>query len=119
MESNMVAVLKMPKRFTAVTEQDRRVFPRKDVEAQVQAKRVDHSVAAHREPRVTLTLRDLSLGGLSAVSPTPLETGERVALFFPAQGPFGGWDAIGRVLRCVATGFGYRIAVEFDPLPAA
>ena len=116
---NMVALLKMPKRYTAGTEQDRRMFPRKELEAEVEARRVDHSLAAHRHPRMTLALRDLSLGGLSAVSPAPLETGERLAVFFPRQGAFGGWDAIGRVLRCVPLGFGYRIAVEFDPLPAA
>jgi hypothetical protein len=30
-----------------------------------------------------------------------------------------GWDAVGRVLRCDPSGLGYRVAVEFDPLPAA
>jgi hypothetical protein len=30
-----------------------------------------------------------------------------------------GWDAYGRVVRCDASTFGYRVAVEFDTLPAA
>jgi hypothetical protein len=115
----MVALLKMPNRFAAASQQERRMFPRKEVEAEVKANRTDHTVPARRDPRVTLSLRDLSLGGLCASTQTPLEPGERLAVFFPAQGTFGGWDALGRVLRCIPTGFGYRIAVEFDPLPTA
>ena len=45
--------------------------------------------------------------------------GERVAIFFPAQGTKRGWDAFGRVIRCDPGNFGYRVAVEFDPLPMA
>jgi hypothetical protein len=42
-----------------------------------------------------------------------------VSVFFPPQGASRGWDAYGRVIRCEPSGMGYRIAVEFDPLPAA
>jgi len=72
-----------------------------------------------RHPHLALALRDLSLGGLSAISQLPVEQGERLTVFFPPQGTQRGWDAYGRVLRCEPSGFGYRIAVEFDPLPAA
>ncbi len=114
----MVALLKMPNRISADA-QERRNFPRKDSEAMVEGHRVDHSVPARQQPRLTLQLRDLSLGGLSAISPAPLEQGERVVVVFPRQGFAGGWDALGRVLRCEPSALGYRVAMEFDQLPAA
>lgn len=103
---------------------ERRVFPRKEISAQVKSMRLDHSVSARRQPHVTLSLRDLSLGGLSAISSMPLERGERLTVSFPPQGlscggQRGGWDAVGRVLRCDASGLGYRVAVEFESLPNA
>ena len=67
-------------------------------------------------PRI---VNNLSLGGLSAITQSPVGTGERVSVFFPPQGAQRGWDAYGRVLRCEPSGLGYRVAVEFDPLPAA
>lgn len=115
----MVALLKMPRKFAVAAAEDRRIFPRRQVNAHVKASRVDHTLAALRDPRVTLELRDVSLGGLSAISPTPLEQGERLSVQFPPTGTMGGWGAVGRVLRCVPSAFGYRVAVEFDPLPAA
>jgi hypothetical protein len=144
----MVALLKMPKRNTAdwsapytpyanagaatapfttaraadsitLKGAERRVFPRKEFSAQVEGRRLDNSLPARQQPHLTLALRDLSLGGLSAISPTPLQSGERLTVFFPEHGPMRGWDAYGRVLRCEASGLGYRVAVEFDPLPAA
>lgn len=117
----MVALLKMPKpyRGPAATAVDRRVFPRKEVHAQLVAARTDHTLEALRTPSLTLYLRDLSLGGMSAISPFPLQHGERLSLHFPRTGTLGGWDAAGHVLRCVQSALGYRVAVEFDPLPAA
>jgi hypothetical protein len=132
----MVAILKMPKmRYTAdatdVAEggfddggnegggAERRMFPRKEVHAQIQGKRLDHTISAHREPFLNLALRDLSMGGMSAISQSPVQRGERVNVFFPPQGVHRGWDALGRVIRCQPSGFGYRIAVEFDPMPMA
>ena len=116
----MVALLKMPMRIAPESDAaDRRNFPRKEIHAHVESKRLDNTIAAHREPQLNLALRDLSLGGLSAISHLPLEKGERLSVFFPPQGPMRGWDAYGRVIRCEQSGVGYRIAIEFDPLPAA
>ena len=98
---------------------ERRIFPRKEIKALVEGMRCDHTVPALQRPHLTLTLRDLSLGGLSAISDTPVAPGERLAVYFPPQGTRGGWDAAGRVLRCSPSGMGYRVAVEFDALPAA
>jgi hypothetical protein len=98
---------------------ERRIFPRKEIKALVEGTRCDHSVPARQQPHLTLALRDLSLGGLSAISDTPVAPGERLAVYFPPQGTRGGWDASGRVIRCAPSGMGYRVAVEFDALPAA
>ncbi len=115
----MVALLQMPKPFRGTHPAERRVFLRKEVHAQLETYRVDNTLDARRNPNLTLYLRDLSLGGMSAISPLPLQQGERLSVYFPKTGTMGGWDAIGRVLRCAQSALGYRIAVEFDPLPAA
>jgi hypothetical protein len=98
---------------------ERRIFPRKEVSGCIESRRLDNTIEALREPRLSLHLRDLSLGGLSAISPTPVKRGERVSVFFPPQGPARGWDAYGRVIRCEPSSMGYRVALAFDPLPAA
>lgn len=124
----MVALLKMPRLTMTAAPKDeavgtltleRRVFERKDVRYRVEGRRVDHSLMARRQPHLSLALRDLSVGGLSAVTDVPLEEGERLAVFFPPQGFRSGWDAYGRVVRCEPSALGYRVAVEFDSLPAA
>jgi len=114
----MVALMKMPSNYETNVD-ERRVFPRMEIHARVEGQRVDHSLKAYRDPHLALSLRDLSVGGLSAISQTPLDAGERLTVFFPPQGASRGWDAFGRVLRCEPSGLGYRVAVEFDPLPAA
>ena len=98
---------------------DRRMFPRKELSASIEGRRLDHTIDARRDPNLTLHLRDLSLGGLSALTEVPLNRGERVSVFFPPQGPSRGWDAFGKVIRCEPSSLGYRLAVEFDPLPMA
>ena len=40
-----------------------------------------------------LALADVSLGGLSAVSDTPLAQGEELAVAFPSRGALHSWDA--------------------------
>jgi hypothetical protein len=124
----MVALLKMPGtlRFPQQSAsndggspEDRRMFPRKEIHARVEGRRLDHTIDARQNPQLKLALRDLSLGGLSAIAQAPLAAGERLNVFFPANGISRGWDAYGRVIRCQPSSMGYRVAVEFDPLPAA
>ena len=115
----MVALLKMPSPFVEPKGAERRMFPRKEVHVRVEGRRNDHTVVARQQPHLSLALRDLSLGGLSAISQSPLMQGERLTVFFPPNGPMRGWDAFGRVIRCDASTVGYRVAVAFDPLPAA
>ena len=134
----MVALLKMPVPVSDVVAEtvqypkladsggaERRVFPRRGISTEVLAKRLDHTLAALRQPSLRLSLRDVSLGGLSAISDMPLERGERLTVSFPALSlagglrRAGGWDAVGRVVRCETSGLGYRVAVEFDTVPSA
>ncbi len=115
----MVAFSTMPNPFAIENPADRRMFPRKEIHARVQGKRTDHTLDALRQPTVSFALRDLSLGGLSALTDMPLNRGERVTVFFPPQGVSRGWDAYGKVLRCEPSATGFRLAMEFDPLPAA
>jgi hypothetical protein len=121
----MVALLKMPNRSAAAPranaakQHERRVFPRKEIHARIEGRRMDHSLSVYKQPTVSLAVRDLSAGGLSAISDTPLYPGERVTVFFPPQGIKRGWDAYGRIIRCEPSALGYRVAIEFDALPAA
>jgi hypothetical protein len=124
----MSATLKMPTMQTEAVPYmrlvqpegaERRVFPRKELQARVAGKRLDHTIHARREPMLNLSLRDVSMGGLSAISQTPVGPGERISVFVPPQGIKKGWDAFGKVIRCQPSGFGYRIAVEFEQMPLA
>jgi hypothetical protein len=98
---------------------ERRLFVRRRVNASAFGRRLDHSLAAYRQPKVNLAIRDLSVGGMSALSDVPLASGEHIGVSVAGQTPFSGWNALGRVVRCEASSTGYRVAVEFDPLPAA
>lgn len=115
----MVALLKMPRLRVQPSNAERRIFPRRESHDWIEGRRLDHSLSAMRDRRVSLAMRDVSLGGLSAISSAPLDEGERISVSFPPQGPSQGWDAYGRVLRCEPSATGFRVAVEFDPLPAA
>jgi hypothetical protein len=98
---------------------ERRVFPRREVREQLDTLRLDHSLSALRRPHLSLSLRDLSVGGLSAISDVPLMAGERLSVSYPTKGMVMGWNAYGRVVRCAPSGMGYRVAVEFESIPAA
>src|SRR5260370_7271226 len=112
----MVALLKMPGSYK-LDPSERRMFTRKEIQARIEGKRLDHSVPARQQPHVSLALRDLSLGGLSALSEQPLGTGERVAIYFPPQGVRRGWYACRRVTRNDTSHFAYLTPFPFYPLP--
>ncbi len=105
--------------FLEPTGAERRIFPRKEVRSRIQGKRLDHSIPARREPFLNLSLRDVSAGGLSAISQNPVHSGERISVSFPPEGIHRGWDAFARVIRCEPVGVGYRIACEFEPTSMA
>lgn len=114
----MVALLKMPAMNAARPGAERRVFTRKQAQVSVMGRRLDHSVMARRFPTLRMHLRDISLGGISAIIDEPISQGERLCVSLPGSEMHSPWDAFGRVLRCEPSSTGYRIAVEFD-LPAA
>ena len=116
----MVALVSSPLSISGSSGAERRMFPRKEVNVRVEGKRLDHSIEARQMPHLSLSLKDVSLGGLAAMTSSPISRGERITVFFPPEGPARGWDAYGRVVRCDASpAGGYRVAVAFDPLPAA
>jgi len=117
----MVAMLESSSRLRIGpdTRDERRMFQRTPADYEVKATRMDHSLRARLQPQLQLRLNDLSAGGLSGTCETPLETGEQVAIAFPSKWPHAAWDAFGRVVRCLPTGNGYKVALAFDPLPAA
>src|SRR3982751_2129225 len=98
---------------------ERRIFPRREVSMTVAGTRLDHSIPARRQPALAMDVRDLSVGGLSALTETPLMPGELIAVTFPPQGLKMGWNACGRVIRCSPSALGYRVAVEFESIPSA
>jgi hypothetical protein len=114
----MVANLKMSLRLDPEID-DRRVFVRAQDHFRAEARRLDHSLAARRQPRVMLDVRDVSLSGVSALTDQVVQEGERVTIFFPPRRQMPQWSAFGRVVRCEPSALGFRVAVEFDPLPAA
>jgi hypothetical protein len=106
-------------RLTSESWAERRVFPRQEVRMEVQGRRLDHSLAALQDPRLQLHLRDLSVGGLSAMSERPVNEGEHLSVICPPRNGKQAWNAFGRVIRCEPSSMGYRVAMEFDSLPAA
>jgi hypothetical protein len=115
----MVALLRMPRIDSGESWAERRMFERTSAEGVAQGHRLDHTVQARRNPRIAMNLRDLSLGGLAAVAKDPLERGESVAVTFPQRGLGPAINAIGRVIRCEPSPYGYQVAIEFEPLLAA
>jgi len=130
----MVAMMKLPRvaerstgvpHMRLVTDEstgsgaERRMFPRKSVSLEARGRRLDHSISARRSPFLSWSVRDLSAGGLSAITSNPINPGERVNVTIPDNGFQQGWDALGRVIRCEMSSMGYRVAVEFDRVPLA
>ena len=95
------------------------MFPRTPSTAVALGRRLDHTIDARQFPRLNLELRDVSVGGLTALSDRPLGQGEHLSVTVTPPDGHSGWGAFGRVIRCEPSTMGFRIAVQFDPLPAA
>src|SRR3954471_23199566 len=115
----MVVLLKMPFERAVARDDERRMFPRKEYHNRVQGCRLDHTIQGRQPPYLSLAMRDLSPGGLSATTPARLDLGEQIAFFFPQQGGQAGWDVRGRVVRCEPAPLGFQIALAFDHTPMA
>ncbi len=98
---------------------ERRRARRIKLRIRTEARRMDNSLLAQRNPKMSLTIIDVSEGGLSAISRSPVEAGERLLVLFPDDcAPIGG-RVFGKVIRCRATAEGWKIAMRFDFTPAA
>lgn len=96
------------------------LYPRHDSAPNVvDGRRLDHSLCARREPRARLAVHEYDCDHATATSDIPLLYGEHMMLRFPARAGRAPWNAFGRVVSCEADDEGYRVTIEFDPLPAA
>ncbi len=99
-------------------EPERRRSKRTRVRLRAEARRMDNTVTAQRTPKFSLTVLDISDGGVSATSRQPVEAGERLAITLPPES--GSTRKIfGRVIRCTARKDGWYLAIRFDYIPAA
>jgi hypothetical protein len=85
----------------------------------VDGRRLDHSLCARREPRARLIVHAYDCDHAAGTSDIPLLVGEHMMLRFPARAGRLAWNAFGRVVACEAHADGYRVTIDFDPLPAA
>ena len=110
--------------MVAFTHTSLALYPQHDAESQVEelvidARRLDHTLAARREPRARFTIHHFDCDSATATSDLPLLYGEHMMLRFPATGRRPAWNAFGRVVSCHPDETGYRITIDFAPLPAA
>ncbi|MEM8873876.1 MAG: RES domain-containing protein [Planctomycetota bacterium] len=87
---------------------ERRIFSRRAVSGRVSGRRTNPSDTGEM-PNLSFSLDDISVGGMRAQSHEMVEPGEHVVVFFPPQGNQVGWDAYGRVVRCLLKGHGYEL----------
>ena len=64
---------------------ERRRHRRRPVRFRAEAKRLDHTLAAHRAPRFPLTVLDISVGGIRATSRMPVVDGERLQIMLSQE----------------------------------
>jgi len=67
----------------------------------------------------SLQLKDMSDDGVGAITDEPLETGTRLALFFPPHGNAPGFDLYGTVVRCQSRGAMREVGIELDQAATA
>jgi hypothetical protein len=87
--------------------------------ARIRGRRLDHSLPARRQPCVEMSLDELRLDGLRAMTEQPLMWGERLIVQLPPRKGLPAWTAMGRVIRCEPCAAGYQINLEFESLHAA
>ena len=98
---------------------ERRRHERHDLRIRAEARRLDNTIQVHRSPRLTLTITDISEGGLNATSRSPVEDGEHLVVILPPEAGLGVRKIVGSVIRCRANRDGWQLAMKFDLTPAA
>jgi hypothetical protein len=97
---------------------ERRRHTRRRVRVLAEARRMDNTLAAQREPRFALTVLDVSTGGIAATSQTLVAQGERLVVSLPPEAGIAR-RIFGRVIRCNARRGRWTLAIAFDSIPAA
>ena len=72
--------------------------------------------APENDPRrfLGLHIRDMSRGGIGAVSQEMLSASESLVLFFPPLGPGRGRDAQCQVVRCIQRDDHFAVGIAFE-----
>lgn len=97
---------------------ERRRHRRNRVRLRAEARRLDNTIHAQRDPRFSVMVLDISEGGIAATSRVPVEAGERLSLHLPPEA--GSMTRVfGKVIRCSARKDGWYLAIRFDYVPAA
>ena len=97
---------------------ERRRHTRRSMRLTTTACRLDNTLAARREPSLTLTILNVAEGGIAATSRSPVVAGERLSVNVPPEAGLPE-RIFGRVSRCDARRDGWFLAIEFDTIPAA
>ena len=95
---------------------ERRRSPRRPISGQVTTLQPDNGAL---RKIASLELHDMSATGLCAFSVEPVTVNTSITLFFQPHGPEGGYDATGRVVRCLALDKGYEVGIRFESQAAA
>ena len=99
-------------------EPERRRHGRRSVRFRAEAKRIDHTLVARRSPFFSVTVLDVSTGGIRAVTRQPVIAGERLHLTLPPESGMRR-QIWGKVIRCAPRQDGWSLAIQFDAIPAA
>jgi hypothetical protein len=98
---------------------NRRACPRHSMSGHVTALRSMTDASAVIKKICSLQLLNMSDTGLGALSVEALDLDSRVTVLFPPHGPERGFDAVGRVVRCVRRDSGHEIGICFEERAAA
>ena len=91
---------------------ERRIDHRKPIQGRVTALMTMTEEEPRRNRICSLELRDVSEGGLGAVSGDELPKGATMTVFFPPHGPERGFDMYGKVAWCRPADDGFEIGLE-------
>jgi len=98
---------------------NRRSSTRHAISGQVTAVRDLADAGAAIKKICSLQLINISDTGIGALALESLELDSNIMVMFPPHGPERGFDAVGRVVRCVRRDSGHEIGISFSERAAA
>lgn len=93
---------------------ERRDTDRKSISGRVTVIEAWGEAESQQNKIASLTLKDISDGGLGAISQEPIPLKTRVTVFIPPHGPERGYDLYGQVVWCARGDKGYEVGVKLD-----